>query len=180
MIISWVYEDVKWCSKCEIFKPISKYTNRMDSPDKLGYWCVDCRKINMYDRYHENVNGYKDKMVERKVLNPYKAWASSCLSGHRRRNKFTIQLTRDELVDIAKMSAYCPICGIRLDYKSKNGKPTKNSPSLDRKFNENVLNISNVWIICYRCNMGKGEMMIDEYIEHCRNIVHIADEGGGI
>ena len=67
-----------------------------------------------------------------------------------------------------------------LDYKSKSGKPTKNSPSLDRKFNENVLNISNVWIICYRCNMGKGEMMIDEYIEHCRNIVHIADEGGGI
>lgn len=50
-----------------------------------------------------------------------------------------------------------------------------NSPSLDRKFNENIMTLDNTWIICSRCNSLKSNNTLECLIKYCRDVTRIAE-----
>jgi len=90
-------------------------------------------------------------------------------------DRFTVELTVDELFVIASKTLRCPICGCALDYQRGIHCRKNNGASLDRKFNENVVNKDNVWVICSKCNTTKSDRTIDEFIEYMRTCLRNLD-----
>lgn len=70
-------------------------------------------------------------------------------------------------------SPKCAICDIALKWKP--GKLQLNSPTLDRKNNEQILNMENVWIICHKCNTMKSINSLNELIAWCKMVVEKFD-----
>lgn len=98
-------------------------------------------------------------------------WAGLTLRQHKKRDGYIIHISMEELEQIGENTKFCPICGIEIDWGIGNkGKAVPNSPSLDRKYNEQELNKNNVWVICWRCNQGKNKGTLEEYIDHCKRV----------
>ena len=87
-----------------------------------------------------------------------------------------IEISLKELTNMAKSTRCCPICGITLDYSLKKGKIFMNSPSWDRKYNQNILTQENTWIICYKCNTTKHDRTIQEFISYCKTVIKNLEE----
>lgn len=96
---------------------------------------------------------------------PMNTWATSTLATHRRRG-FKVTLTLKELLDLARDKKSCPICSTKLDWTTgtKDRKIKSNSPTLDRKNNEDFLSKENAQIICHGCNAGKRTLTMEQFI----------------
>lgn len=157
------------CSKCNSIK------NETEFYKSKGGWCKECDKENSKKRWNEN-SSYRDKNKklnnEWKIKNPIRSWALRTINGHKKKN-YIINITVDQLCEIAIKTNNCPICSVDLDWRPFKGTNHSiyNSPTLDRINNEKILNLSNVWIICNQCNMGKGARTLREYIDHCHNVI---------
>jgi hypothetical protein len=121
-------------------------------------------KIKYDKQYYEE---HKDELVVKRQkyreVNPIRSWASSTLTSHRRTG-FIVDIVRDELISLAERIEYCPICGVKFDWCGNKGRTLSNSPSLDRLNNGKELNIGNIDIICYRCNVSKRDRTLDELV----------------
>lgn len=102
-------------------------------------------------------------------------WARGTISGHKT-NKYTVNITTAELIDIAHSTPTCCYCGQELDW-NLNTVTRFNTPSLDRIDNSAVIDNTNVEIICKRCNTTKGARTKSEFINYCKIIY---DKFGGI
>ena len=60
-------------------------------------------------------------------------------------------------------AANCPCCGISYNYIYDTGKRRQNSPSIDRLDSNIGYVVENVHIICYRCNVLKGDGTVKEH-----------------
>jgi hypothetical protein len=102
---------------------------------------------------------------------PQRVWASS-VKGHHKSNGYIVDITLDELENMANMTTNCPICGVNLNYSTRNGNTIErlSSPSLDRINNELHLNKDNVWIICTECNITKGRKLFKHFVEYCKMV----------
>ena len=147
----------KVCAKCKKRKNISEFGKKSSSSDGLKRVCKNC---------------LKKQRMEYRLKYPYKEWASQTLYRKRRKN-YKINISANELAELAKQTIYCPLCNRKLKwgFGNKKGRPQYNSPSLDRKNNEKFLNKDNVWIICWRCNTAKFEDSIENFINYCRTII---------
>lgn len=116
---------------------------------------------------------YPNSAIEafRKMKNkrPYRVWSHATLSSHRRR-KIEINITVDDLENLAKNSEKCLFCGIKMRYGGGNHRVAKHSATLDRIDNEKHMDMNNIQIICHSCNTAKGTMAMEEYIDHCKMI----------
>lgn len=101
-----------------------------------------------------------------------RSWARNTISGHRKCG-YDVNISIDELVEIANNSKICPICDRGLNWSSdnKNGRACSTSPSLDRINNEQCLNKTNVWIICHSCNSKKRDDTMEQLVTWCKRIV---------
>lgn len=122
-----------------------------------------------YQKAHPELRRRYDKEYARK--NSKRRWALACLAGHRRRG-FTIEMTSEELFQMASKTDVCFICGCRLDWQlGNNGKMNRCSPTLDRLDNESVIRRNSVAILCCRCNATKRERTMREFLEYCNSVV---------
>lgn len=148
----------KVCPKCKKEKPLSEFSNSYYGRYKLNK-CSYCKECS------------NKSAKEWRKNNPRRDWVLSSLKNHQRRG-CTINITKDELLSIAKKTNRCPMCNNLLDWSvgTKNGIPQKNSPSLDRKYNEWELRKDNTWIICYKCNEIKNNLPWYKFIKYCEMI----------
>jgi len=148
--------ETKTCTKCHEEKPLSDfYPSKRD-----GYrsHCIACSKSISAQRY---------------IDEPLKLWANGTMGSHKRRG-FIVTITRDQLVDIAKKTTHCSICGCKLKWEKHKGM-TCDSPTLDRIHNEQELNTDNIWIVCNQCNAMKGETTMKDLINKCKRILEMHD-----
>lgn len=102
----------------------------------------------MNPKYYEAQKRYAAK-------NPEKVWAMQTIVRHRK--NFTVKVTVQDLLEIAKNTKFCIYCGEKLIWERGKGKNTF-GPSLDRKDNEKILTPQNVQVICCRCNSRKANI----------------------
>ena len=140
----------KRCSKCGEVKPINEFHKNKANKDGHRYSC----KICLFE--------HKRKRMSK---NPYKFWVNNTLRKHKHKG-FKVNISRDELIEIAKNTTNCPFCGCKLEWSYGKG-ASKNSPTLDRINNEGVLTLKNTQILCRRCNGIKQEKSMQEFIEYC-------------
>ena len=163
----------KICCKCKIKKPISEFHKDRITKDGLHPDCKECRR-KFYKRNREKILKYhkeyreknREKLRERnqkwRENNPIKVWCDNSVGSHKDRG-FDVRFKRKDLYIIAKKIKNCPICDRNLDWDYGTG-INSNTPTLDRKYNENFLTLDNTWIICKRCNESKSDRTIKELI----------------
>lgn len=187
MIISWITEDVKYCTSCKHFVPISMFGMHRYQDDKLNYRCKTCERTRQKQLYVNNkehrlqqCKGYRDKNKEAcKARNKRWAqthsrqyWATNCIGTHSRYG-IIINVSKLYLTDLAMKTNHCSICDRELDYSvgTKDGKTQSNSPTLDRINNEKHINYDNIWILCHECNSMKRTKTLLEFINYCQYVV---------
>lgn len=138
------------------------------------YYKKNSNKIKDY--YNKNKDEIsKNRKQYRSSENGYiRNWCSHTLWAHKKRN-FEVLITPSELYDIVSNIKSCAICGKPVEWWPT-GKLTHASPTLDRKYNENIISHNNIQILCHQCNMGKGQMSNDEYINHCIRVMKFNSE----
>lgn len=134
----------KYCKKC--YKKL-KHTQK----------CIICNNITA---------SKKDKYCE--DCKKFRMWASSKVCKKRHMN-MDVQFTIEWLAKKAKDTPRCELCGQELTYCAEG--EYFNYASLDRINNEKVLNVKNVWIVCYKCNTTKSNRTLKEFINYCKLIV---------
>jgi len=76
-------DTMKTCSKCQISKPLDRYSKHTTSKDGLSYWCKDCFNGYLRRRYHTRV---PQRQIYRKA-NRYKLYANLLLHRAVKRGK---------------------------------------------------------------------------------------------
>jgi len=113
--------------------------------DKYAAWreSYKLKKRVLNQRWNANVS------LEQKMI-----WSAK----RRARNKgLEFSITAKDI----SIPEFCPLLNIPL-YKSKTGKPTNNSPTLDRKDNTLGYTKDNVWVISHKANSVKNSLAISE------------------
>jgi hypothetical protein len=160
--------SVRVCNKCKKELPISDF---YPPPSGTRYSCKrwEYEYSVTYRKTHPGFQIRRDREYARR--NPKRRWATACLSGHRRRG-FKIEITCQELYQIASRTDSCFICGTPLDWQLGNkGNMKRDSPTLDRADNENVIRKDNILILCYKCNATKRDRTLQEFIDYCEAVV---------
>jgi hypothetical protein len=172
---------LKKCSKCRKDKDWSEFYKNRSAPDGLAYWCKDCtREYRQTDKskkrtkeYYKNNKNYFSEYTTsyQNTKDGYKHnW---CGTLHRHRYKgIEIHISSKELFEFIQDKNTCAICGKTLNW-SRNGKKggAHDSPTLDRINNENYIDLNNIQILCYQCNVGKQKMTNGEYINQCKMVL---------
>lgn len=71
-----------------------------------------------------------------------------------------------EVEKLVKDTKNCPICHCELNwYGGTKGRILMDTPSLDRKYNGGTMDIDNIIIMCYGCNMKKGILTFPELLK---------------
>ncbi len=148
---------MKQCTKCLEWKEETEFYKDVYKKDGMDYRCKICCNLKSFKSLCKN---YRRK------------WSSSTLHQHKNRG-CEIEISIDNVYEIAKKTDFCNVCGIKLnwEYNSKKGKTLSNSPSLDRINCENVINKNNIMIVCHKCNKTKQDRTMKEFVEYCKNIV---------
>lgn len=100
---------------------------------------------------------------------PIKTWCMQVRKSHKN-NGFIISISNEELYSYILQHMQCEICGKPFDFTPFKGRATKDSPSLDRKYNEQEIRLDNIMMLCNDCNRKKGDMPFDKYIIYCYSI----------
>jgi hypothetical protein len=155
------------CKTCKRKLPSSEFYS---PPSGTRHNCKKCEYAysRAYFRKHPDFRPRYERNYRRQ--NPRKRWASACLSGHKRRGH-AIQLSYNELCEVALKTESCFICGKMLDWQLGNkGRMKDNSPTLDRVDNEIVIRADNIAIMCYKCNATKRDRTLKELLDYCRAV----------
>jgi len=107
--------------------------------------------------------------IDGRSSDSYYLWVNSTISKHKR--KYQVNISRNELIILAKNIKYCTYCNVKMNYNRGKG-IQDNSPALDRIDNEKILNMNNVQIICHKCNTTKSNRTHKEFINYCKMIVN--------
>ena len=110
-------------------------------------------KSRAYRKAHYEEKKAKD--WEYRLTHPHRYWAYHTIFGHRNRG-YKIQLGINELIELAKKSINCAICGTPLTWTLGNGH-LLNYPTLDRIDDSKILTFQNIQILCNRCNVTKSD-----------------------
>jgi hypothetical protein len=127
----------KKCGRCKQDKSSTAYSLCRLNIDGLHGWCNDCIKNNN----KQNLAHYMFKNTKSRAL------------------KFGIEfnITEEDII----IENTCPVLGISIEYVG-NGKPTHNSPSIDRIDNNKGYVKGNVRVISWRANNLKRDATVEE------------------
>jgi hypothetical protein len=120
--------------------------------------------------YGENKEHYAEQFHAWHLKNALKVWARSSIRCHKTRG-YEINLTTDQLMDLAGKTERCFYCGAELRYGFKGGnRQHLDAPTVDRIHNGKTIDLENVRIICRLCNVTKGPRTHPEFIDYCKRI----------
>lgn len=101
--------------------------------------------------------------------NYHRHWANATIQNHKR-NGYIVLLTREELTQKALTTQCCELCGKKLHWGIGKKKISKDSPTLDRVENGDILNMDNIMILCNACNSAKSNMSFTTFVDMCGRI----------
>lgn len=104
------------------------------------------------ERYQET----KPERAASRAATPKLHWTRQTVGHHGLKGK----QIRDNILAMAEVTIFCPICNCKLKYGG--GNPQWHSASMDRKHNDDSTNIDDFWIICRHCNLTKRERSMEE------------------
>jgi hypothetical protein len=128
---------MKKCSKCGELKLVSEFYRDKSYKDGYRRQCKECSK----KYYNENKEHYANYRKTHYIRN----WCTATLNQHNKLG-YIVNITIDELYDLAIDKPRCAICNGELDWTLGHGR-TNMSPTLDRLYNGNDLNITNIVIL---------------------------------
>lgn len=156
----------KTCSKCLRKLDINQFSK--DRYNQNGYTasCKECR--NHHKQVYRTNNPTLTKLQQKiqRQNNPYNTWANCCISDHKKRG-FIVNFGTAVLANVAKQFPYCFYCNCSLNWTAGKGKILSNSPSLDNKDANQIIDIENIIICCFLCNKTKGDRTFDEFVNYC-------------
>src|SRR4030065_2045016 len=160
--------EIKQCNKCKQIKSISEFYVDRSKKDEFSNICKQCKDIYACSYYINNKDKCLKNIRKQRSKRSHRTWSRSTIYSHKEQ-EYDIQLTLDELENLAIRTIECPYCDIELDWSlgNKNGRSKYNSPSLDRINNGKILTIDNVQILCIVCNMTKGTRTEEEFASYC-------------
>ena len=140
---------------------------RCELPGEFRIGSRQCKACDKSDRTRDSEK-IAARMRRYAEQNPHRVWASGTITNHRRKG-FRVLFSAQELAELAKSTQVCPICGVelRFSFGTKGGKCAHDSPTLDRKDNGEELNLSDVQVLCLRCNTTKGNRTMKEFVDYC-------------
>jgi len=162
---------MKKCYVCEQFKDELEFYKDASKKDGIAGECKFCclNRVSIYQK----INREEIKIKKRRWVceHPKLTWCQNTIHGHKRRG-YLIKISSTELYELIKNVEYCELCDEKLnwEYGNKNGVPVYNSPSLDRKNNENYVDKNNIMILCNKCNSTKLNRTFKEFVEYCKDI----------
>jgi 5-methylcytosine-specific restriction endonuclease McrA len=92
----------------------------------------------------------------------YLLWAQAAINTHRKRGH-VVNITIQELADLAKNTPTCQICEEPLQYYGNGSGSHAKSASMDRVLNDGAYTISEIGILCTRCNALKGNIGFEKF-----------------
>lgn len=162
-------EGYQICKKCGKAKHIDDFLKTSRQRDGIRYKCKECAEA--CDREHDEIQKEKELIrgaAHYQKIEAHRRWAKGTIDGHRHQGMI-VNISLNELTDLARNTTNCPICGCKLSWQPK-GKISSNSPTLDRRYNGRRLTLQNTWIICWRCNVMKQDVPMPEYVEFCKMV----------
>lgn len=151
------------CSRCGRELDSSMFYKDKTVKTGIQRYCKYCVAINARESY-KRMKGTKD--IARKI----RRWARDTIGKHRH-NGFDVRFSIDELYIAALGTDTCSICGKHLNwFEDKQGFKCRDTPTVDRIDNENIMTIDNIQIVCFDCNRMKGDKTMEELITQCRLI----------
>ena len=176
---------MKKCNKCNEEKDFTSFIKNKACKDGVAGTCKSCQNLYSKKWKQENSNELskkrrlryaetlgvevKQRELKRRELQPLKVRCQVLVAGMRDRSKkkkilFDKQLlTVNYLIERLSKNPNCECCGKLLDigYK-KDNKFNDNSPSIDRVNPKEGYLVSNVAILCWRCNKLKQDASSNE------------------
>ena len=163
---------MKYCKSCGKYKPTTDFYKKTSSKDGFNYLCKACDSKKRSDLRFKNIveTLKRERLSSRKYKdkNPFRFRALTTYNDHKRSGKI-MNITVNDIEKLLETSDICPLCGTKYNKQYGHGR-TNNSQSLDRIDNSIIINNENVWIICYKCNIAKGNMTVEEFISYCKQI----------
>ncbi len=98
-------------------------------------------------------------------------WASGTISRHKKLG-YEVEFNLNDLYNRVKNNCRCEKCGIEIDFSGGKGLKS-NGPSLDRIYNENIMNNDNTAILCWQCNVSKNKFSDNNFIDMCKRVVAV-------
>lgn len=143
----------KVCSKCKEKKPLVNFCVSNKAPDKLSYRCRQCHS-KYYFSNHEarRIRAQKYNQSPIGKFNNYKKAA-------RDRDLYFL-LTYDEFMQF--WNKPCAYCGDEIL-----------TIGLDRINNNKGYAMNNIVSCCERCNMMKGQLPREEFLDCCQKIINV-------
>lgn len=166
----------KVCSRCKEEKSLSKFYKDKSKKSGVVSWCKECRskkhkewRKNNPEKVKEINKRFREKNLhyhkEYRMKYPIKDWVYATIANHKR--KYKVNIKAKELISLANLTKYCPICNKKLDYSQGKRKLNLASPTIDRINNEKFLNKHNTWIICHQCNTTKNIRNFKQFVNYC-------------
>lgn len=159
--------DTKKCRTCSKTKPIGEFRTRAISKTnrklRTETWCISCSREYMKQYYENNREDWvkratpycsKKYRESRETSAEYSMYHRAKIRAKKKKMEFTIS------VEDVTIPNCCPVLGIPLQISD--GKPSDNSPSLDRIDNTKGYTPNNICVISYRANSIKRDSSIDE------------------
>lgn len=153
---------VKVCKGCNKSLSISLFSKNKNTKDGLQVWCKDC--VSAWYQTHKI--RHLELAYAHRRKHPIRTWCAQVRKSHKN-NGFNVLITNDELQNYINTHMECEICCKPFDFTPFKGHATKDSPSLDRKYNESEIRIDNIMMLCNDCNRKKGDMPFDKYVVYC-------------
>jgi len=166
--------STKICKKCQIEKPIERFSKKTASKDGYLNQCKDC--LNEYHNKYRSTPEQKEKKriwskdyLQRK-FKERKAYATKwrhdnpemgLLVKARHRAK-TKGLEYNLTIEDVTIPEYCPILGIKLERNLNGNGPIMTSPTLDRINNSEGYIKGNVRVISFRANALRNDATLYE------------------
>jgi hypothetical protein len=177
---------MKTCIKCGQSKlnTLEFFAPARNCKDGIGTVCRICRRIYMKDWKTKHADTIKarnkelyaakyavaqsEKRKRRLETKPLQSRAQIMRWGILERSRVQNTpvdadiLTTPYIMEWIRRTPNCPCCGRVIDYGYKEGKPTDKSPSIDQIKPGKGYVVSNVALICWRCNNLKRDATADE------------------
>ena len=166
---------VKICGGCSKSLPTSCFSKLLRSPDGLDGKCRECRSENT--KRIKSLDPERYRKYARKAEKKYRStphghlsfWVGASMSKHRKRG-YVFLFKKQELLDKIKDIKDCQFCGATLAWKHGNG-CTDSSPSMENLNCLRELTLSDVTIICSKCNRIKSNNTLEEFFNYCQFII---------
>lgn len=158
------------CTKCGKTYPLNKesFTSSKNCVGCLTHVCKICtnkQKAEWKKRTGKDTSYYKPKIENKKNLRDKLILRSARVlrKGIVKRSKKTNKdITSDFLYNfIIQKNKRCECCNVKLDLSYKNN-VSNLSPSIDKLIPENGYTISNIALLCWKCNIIKSNANLEE------------------